>query len=178
MLWLCICIHGNKYSNEKTIYVEWITVSSVLEAFGGKPIRLQLFHHMIITDIFPTLIALICTALVIYMNGLVGVLDLENQRETLVVKKRGGSVRFNLDQDIYDLGKEIAFATPGVPYQRHARHVNFKKPSKQYERKINFKGIEPKNDQKPQSMEHPIYENEICIPSPKTAHHDTFRHVY
>ena len=120
---------------------------------------------MIITDIVPTLIALICTASVIYMNGLVGVLDLENQRETLVVKKRGGSVRFNLDQDIYDLGKEIAFAAPGVPYQRDARHVNFKKPSKQYDRKINFKGLEPKSAQKHQPMEHPIYQNEICIPT-------------
>ena len=165
MLWLCILTHGNKYQNGETIFVEWITVSSALETFGAKPIKLELFQHMIITDVVPTLIALICTALVIYMNGLIGVLDLQNQRETLVVKKQGGSVRFNLDQDIYDLGKEIAFAAPGVPYNRRNRHVTFKKPSKVYERKINLKGLGPKNTQKHQPTEQPIYENEICIPT-------------
>ena len=61
--------------------------------------------HVLVSDIVPTFLAFGCTALVIHMNGYVGVLDLQNMQEHLVLKRKGGSVRTNLEQAIYELDR-------------------------------------------------------------------------
>ena len=67
-----------------------------------------LFHprvHILITDLIPSVVAFSCTALVIFMNGFVGVLDFNNMTEIFVVKRRGGQVRTEIEQDVYDMGQ-------------------------------------------------------------------------
>lgn len=93
MLWSCILL-----SRDETP-VEWNLVSTII----GKPWSLTPPINMIVTDIVPTFLAFGCTALVIHMNGYVGVLDLENMQELLVVKRKGGTVRTQLEQAIYEL---------------------------------------------------------------------------
>ena len=92
MLWICILTSSNDTQ------VEW----NLLSIFVG-PVKLDPKMNMLVSDIFPTFLAFGCTALVIHMNGYVGVLDLQNNQEHLVVKRKGGNVRTNLEQQIYEL---------------------------------------------------------------------------
>ena len=90
---MCILISGD------TTEIEWNLVSTLV----GYQFKFNPKINMFFTDIVPTFLAFACTALVIHMNGYVGVLDLHNMQEHLVVKRKGGKVRTNLEQEIYEL---------------------------------------------------------------------------
>ena len=62
--------------------------------------------HVFVSDVLPCAISYICTFAAIHMNGRVGVLDCENVDEIFVVKRKGGEIRTQLQQDIYELNKE------------------------------------------------------------------------
>ena len=63
----------------------------------GAPVYLSPQVDVIVAHIVPAAIGFILTAVVIHMNGYVGVIDFENMQEVLVIKRKGTSVRKALD---------------------------------------------------------------------------------
>ena len=84
--------------------IEWNFISNILQS----PFKINRNLNILVTDVIPTFVAFSFTAAVIYMNGYVGVLDLDNMQEMLVMKQQGGQIRTNLEQMIYDLDNEDA----------------------------------------------------------------------
>ena len=97
ILWLCILVSEDQSS------IEWNLISGVLRT----KIMIGPLQNILLSDIIPIFLAIICTFIVLYMNSYVGVLDLENIdiQEVQVVKLKGKSIKKSL-KNISSLEKQ------------------------------------------------------------------------
>ena len=85
ILWLCILVSEDQSS------IEWNWISRVLKT----KIVINPLLNILLSDIIPIFLAIVSTVLALYMNGYVGVLDLENLdiQEVQVIKLKGKSIK-------------------------------------------------------------------------------------
>ena len=137
---------GDYVEKGQPVKIEW----NLLNRAFAVDVHLSPIQNMLVSDIVPTAISFCFTALIIYMNGYWGVLDLDNRRETCVYKSAGESVRINLDQDYSDIHEHKVTVKPTAneanqeegkihyPRKQLGRDISLKLPTVKLQKHVSF----------------------------------------